>query len=129
MVTNAERPNSHPIYALDTDMGSTIFFTKGDTDSCSSHNAAFVPTQEELDQVWEVSFYGAACREGEGARVWVSPPGGRTLNYSYKLAFDCTNNEVDYEAMVLAIRILKDFQVRRVMIHGDSDLVIKKMTG
>ena len=35
MVTSAERPNNHPIYALDTEMGSSIFFTKGDIDSCS----------------------------------------------------------------------------------------------
>ena len=36
MVTNAERPNKHPIYSLDTEMGSTIFFTEGGKDSFSS---------------------------------------------------------------------------------------------
>ena len=36
MVTSAKRRNNHPIYALDTKMGSTILFTRGDTDSCSS---------------------------------------------------------------------------------------------
>ena len=51
-----------------------------------------------------MSFDGVACREGEGAGVCIRTPGGRTLNYSYKLAFDCTNNEAEYEAMVLAIR-------------------------
>ena len=30
---------------------------------------------------------------------------------------------------MLAIQIIKDFQVRRVVIHGDSELVIKQMTG
>ena len=35
MVTSAEMTNNHPIYALDTEMGSSIFFTKGDIDSCS----------------------------------------------------------------------------------------------
>ena len=78
--------------------------------------------------MWEVSFDGAACREGVGVGVWIRPPGGINLNCSYKLAFDCTNNEVEYEAMVLAIQILKYFQVRRVMIHRYSELVIKKMT-
>ena len=84
MVTSVKRPNNHPIYALDTKMGSTIFFTKGDIDSCSSQNVAFVPTQEELDGLWEVSFDGATCREGVGAGVWIKPLGGITLNYSYK---------------------------------------------
>ena len=56
------------------------------------------------------------------------PPGGRTLNYSYRIAFECTNNEAKYEAMVLAIQILKDFQVRRVMIHEYFELLIKQIT-
>ena len=80
MVTNVERPNNHPIYSLDTEMGSTIFFTEGCKASCSSYDVAFVPTQEELDGVWEVSFDGATCREGERAGVWVIPPRGRNLN-------------------------------------------------
>ena len=61
------------------------------------------------------------------AEVWVNPPGGRVLNYSYKLSFDCKNNEEEYEAMILTIQILKEFQVRRVVIHGDSEMVIKQM--
>ena len=82
MVTKAERPNNHPIYALDTEMGLAIFFTKGGKDSCSSQNVAFVPTQEELEGVWDVIFDGETCKEGAGARFWVRPPGGRDLNYS-----------------------------------------------
>ena len=74
-------------------------------------------------------FYGATCREGEGSVVWVKPPRGLALNYSYKLAFDCTNNEETYEVMMLAIQMLKYFQVRRVVINGDSELVVKQMQG
>ena len=80
MVTSDERPKNHPIYALDTKMGSSIFFIEGDTDNYSSQKTEFVPTQEELDGVWEVSFYAEAWREGEGARVWMRTLGGRTLN-------------------------------------------------
>ena len=44
MATITERPNNHHIYALDTEMGSSIFFTEGDTDNCSSQKTEFVPT-------------------------------------------------------------------------------------
>ena len=57
------------------------------------------------------------------------PPGVRGLNYSYKIDFDCTNNEAEYEAMILAIMALKELQVKRVVLHGDSKLIIKQMTG
>ena len=103
MVTSAKRPNNHPIYSLDTKMGSTIFFIEGEKYSFSSQNISFVPTQEELEGVWDAIFYGAACKEGVGAGVWMKPLGGRAFNYSYKFSFDCTNNEAEYEAMMLAI--------------------------
>ena len=81
-----------------------------------------------MDGVWKVNFDGEACRGGAGAGIWVRSLGGRNLNYSYRLAFDCTKNKVEYEAMVLVIQILKDFQVSRVMIHGYSEMVIKQIT-
>ena len=36
MVTNVNRKKNHPIYSVDTEMGSAIFFTKGGKDSFSS---------------------------------------------------------------------------------------------
>ena len=59
----------------------------------------------------------------------MKPLKGRALNSSYKLSFNCTNSEVEYEAMMLEIQILKEFQVNRVVIHGDSEMVIKQMQG
>ena len=76
-----------------------------------------------------MNFDGAACKEGEGTRFWVKPLEGRALNYSYKFTFDCTNNEEGDEAMMLEIQILKYFQPKRVVVHGESELVIKKMQG
>ena len=56
------------------------------------------------------------------------PPGIYTLRYSYKLDFDCTNNESKYEAMLLAILDLQKLKVMRVVLRGYFEMVIKKMT-
>ena len=56
-------------------------------------------------------------------------PDGEVLSYSYKFAYECMNNKVEYEALMLAIQILKGFQVKKVFIHGDSELVIKQLQG
>ena len=53
----------------------------------------------------------------------------RSLELSFKLAYECTNNEAEYEALMLAILILKDFKVKKVLIRGDFELVIKKLQG
>ena len=71
-----------------------------------------------------MNFDVAACKEGEGAGVWVKSPRGSDLNYSYKFSCNCTNNEEKYEAMMLAIQIVNGFHVSRVGVHGDSKLVI-----
>ena len=84
-------------------MGSIIFFTGGGKDNFSSQNASFVPTQEEMEGLWNVNFNGEKCKEGAGAGVWVKQPRGRAFKYSYKFSFDCTNNEAKYEAMILEI--------------------------
>ena len=40
-----------------------------------------------------MSFDRAVCKEGVGAGVWMQLPGGEVLSYSYKFAYECTNNE------------------------------------
>ena len=74
MVRSAERPNNDHIYSLDTKIGSSISFTKGGKDNFSSQNTYFIPTQEELEGWWNVSFDGVACKEQAGDGVWVKPP-------------------------------------------------------
>jgi len=127
MVNIVEKPNNHPIYSLDTDMGSTIFFNGGGEERFSFHKSSFVPTQEQLEGLWNVSFDGAVCKEWVGVGVWVQLLRRVALNYSYKFAFECTNNEAEYEALMLEIQVLKIFQVKRVVIHGDYELVIKQL--
>ena len=61
--------------------------------------------------------------------MWMRPLGVRAVNYYHKLAFDYTSNEGEYEAMILVILDLKGLHVRRVVLHGDSELIIKQMTG
>ena len=97
MVTNAERPQNHPKYSPDIEMGSTILFTDEDEDGSHFQNASFIPTEEELGGIWYMDFDGSTCREGARAWVWMRPPGIHALRYSYKLYFDCTNNEAEYE--------------------------------
>jgi len=80
MVSNTERPNNHPIYSLDTEMGLAIFFSQGREERFSRKNASFVPTQKHLDGLWNVTFDGAVCKEGAGGGVWVQLPRGGALN-------------------------------------------------
>ena len=86
-------------------------------------------TEEPSDGWWHMSFDGAANKEGVGAGVLIKYPIGEPKLFSYKLHFKCTNNVVEYEASVLGLKVLKDLQVQRINIQGDSKLIIKQVQG
>jgi hypothetical protein len=141
MINNRENPENHPIYFVDTNMGSSMLFNEvvpqkdelEPEDSGSSEpnyqsaktNLDSGPddapsTEEPNDGWWCMSFDGAVGKEGAGAGVLIKPPTGDPKMFSYKLHFKCTNNVAEYEALVLGIKVLKDLQVQRVNIQGDS---------
>ena len=48
---------------------------------------------------------------------------------SYKLAFECSNNEVEYETLIVDLKIIKKLGAKRISVYGDSELVIKQVKG
>ena len=99
-------------------MGLTIIFNEEGEESLNLQNPSFVPTQMQLEGLWNMNFDGAVCKEGVGAGVWMKLPDGEALSYSYKFTYECTKNEAEYEALMLAIQILKSFQVKKALIQG-----------
>jgi ribonuclease HI len=76
-----------------------------------------------------MNFDGAVSKEGDGAGVWIIPPKSGSKLFSYKFSFDCTNNMVEYEALILGLKRLKDLGVKRIVLHGDSELIINQVKG
>jgi ribonuclease HI len=77
--------------------------------------------------MWNMSFDGSISREGVGASVWINPPILATKFCSYKLDFDFTNDMVEYEALMSGLKILKEMGARRIVVHGDSELIIDQV--
>ena len=69
-------------------------------------------------------FDGAISKEGVGAGISITSPEFEYWSFSYKLYFDCTNNVVEYEALILGIKMIKKLKIKKVSIYGDSKLVI-----
>ena len=105
MVSSKTQPNNDPIYSIDTEVGSSIFynnliFEEGEPTTFmaikdkTEHRTKEITDQQNNveDEIWNMSFDGAASREGAGAGVWINPPKMGTKLYSYKISFDYTNN-------------------------------------
>ena len=83
-----------------------------------------------------MDFDGTVGREGAGIGIWIRNPvftPNKVLSnvriYSYKLAFDCSNNEAEYEALIAGLKILSKLNAKRISVYGDSELVIKQVKG
>jgi len=83
-----------------------------------------------------MDFDGEVGKDGAGIGIWIRSPvflpnkvPSNVRVCSYKLAFDCSNNKADYEALIARLKILKKFNEKRISVYGDSELVIKQVKG
>lgn len=83
-----------------------------------------------------MDFDGSVGKDGAGIRIWIRSPvflpnkvPSNVRVCSYKLAFDCSNNEAEYEALIVGLKILKKLKAKRILVYGDSELVIKQVKG
>jgi hypothetical protein len=142
MVSNKAQPNNHPIYSVDSRLGSSIFFNdlcfeeKGPEIDVVSKDKSPQQTEKvseqkdsEKNDMWSMIFDGVVNREGVGVGVWINPPRLATNICSYKLAFDFTNNMAEYEALVVGLKALKEMGARKIFVHGYFDLIINEVKG
>ena len=75
-------------------------------------------------------FDGSCTKRSAGARVWLhNTKNNYAKSHAFKLNFKCTNNIVEYEALLLGLHLLKKLGAKRIVVHGDSELVIKQVNG
>jgi len=79
--------------------------------------------------VRNMDFDGAVNKEGAGAGVWIISPDNTSKLCSFKLVFDCTNNMVEYEALIFGLMVLKDLKSKKIYVHGESELIINHIKG
>ena len=51
-------------------------------------------------------------------------PNGAVFEFSNRLEDGCTNNQVEYEALLFGLEILQSMGVKHVKAFGDSILVV-----
>jgi len=83
-----------------------------------------------------MDFDGAMGKDGADIGIWIRSPAfqpdkvpSNVRVCSYKLAFDCSNNEAEYEALIAGLKILKKLNAKRILVYGYSELVIKHVKG
>lgn len=80
-------------------------------------------------QPWELKFDGSSTEASAGAGIVITSSKGVKTAISFNLAFPCTNNQAEYEALVIGLEVLKDLGARDVLLTEDSQLVLKQLSG
>ncbi|XP_050229570.1 uncharacterized protein LOC126678718 [Mercurialis annua] len=78
---------------------------------------------------WKLWFDGSRTEKGAGAGIVIISPSGARFTMSCSLAFKCTNNQAEYEALILGLEILMELGAKSIQVWGDSLLVIKQVAG
>ena len=72
-------------------------------------------------------FDGALNINGAGEGILFITPTKDKLRYVLRIHFPASNNATEYEACFHGLRIAVELRVKRLMVYGDSTLVINQL--
>ena len=106
-------------------------------DFLADHLSLEIRKEEEVDlqvysvetQPWILKFNWSSTESSARAGIVIVSPLGVKTTLSFNLDFDCTNNQAEYEALVIGLEILQELRAGNVLIMGDSQLVLKQLSG
>ena len=88
---------------------------------------AQLPGVPDVSNSWTMYFDGSKKNEGAGAGVILISPKGDKLRYILQMGFEFpSNNEAEYEGLIHGMRMAKAMGCTRLMIYGDSNLVVQQ---
>ena len=78
---------------------------------------------------WKLYVAGAANRRGSGVGLVLVSPEKITIEKSLRLSFSATNNEAEYEALLMGMAMVLKMGGKAVKIFSDSKLVVGQVKG
>jgi ribonuclease HI len=105
----------------------TTIKTQALVDFVSEWTEQQVPDNPETAEVWQMYFDGSLKLQGAGAGILFIAPGGEQLKYALQLLFSASNNVAEYEALIHGLNIVISLSIKRLMVYGDSLVVISQI--
>ncbi|CAL9028772.1 unnamed protein product [Prunus brigantina] len=67
---------------------------------------------------WTMYFDGSSTESRSGAGVVIESPQGQRWQFAFQLDFRCTNNQAEYEALIIGLEILQGMKATRVLVYA-----------
>ncbi|KAI9128684.1 hypothetical protein K1719_000167 [Acacia pycnantha] len=78
---------------------------------------------------WKIYVDGSSNAKGSGARIIIESPEGVAMEHSLQLNFPTSNNQAEYEALLVGLQQAKELGAQRVSVFTDSQLVSAQVNG
>ncbi|KAL0302307.1 UNVERIFIED_CONTAM: hypothetical protein Scaly_2566600 [Sesamum calycinum] len=87
--------------------------------------------QEEIfkERPWLLHIDRSSTTQGSGAGVVITSPQGGDMEFAIKFNFKASNNEVEYEALVLGMRMAQNAGALHLLAYSDLQLIVKQVSG
>ncbi|XP_074298541.1 uncharacterized protein LOC141629438 [Silene latifolia] len=76
------------------------------------------------EQVWELHFDGASNTKGLGVGLVLKSPQGEQIIQAVWCEFKATNNQAEYEALILGFQLALEMQINHIKVYSDSQLIV-----
>ncbi|KAL0401836.1 UNVERIFIED_CONTAM: polyprotein [Sesamum latifolium] len=87
------------------------------------------PEETPRGEKWLLHVDGSSTIQGSGAGIVITSPQGEDLEFAIKFGFKASNNEAEYEALVVGMKMAHKAGARHLLAYSDSQLVVKQFEG
>ena len=77
--------------------------------------------------IWKLFVDGAANAQGSGAELILTSPEGIDIEYALRFGLRASNNEVEYEAVIVGLNLAHSMEVDQLEVCSDSQLVVMQI--
>ncbi|KAL0453494.1 UNVERIFIED_CONTAM: hypothetical protein Slati_1327500 [Sesamum latifolium] len=79
------------------------------------------------DEKWLLHVDGSSTIQVSGAGIVITSLTGEDLEFAVKFDFKASNNEAEYEALVIGMKMAHEGRARHLLAYSDSQLIVKQV--
>ena len=83
----------------------------------------------EEHRIWSIHMDGSSNQRAGCASVVIQIPDGDKIECMIRLDFPTTNNEAEYEALMVGLDLAKAAGAKNMIMHCDSQVIISQING
>ena len=77
--------------------------------------------------IWKLYVDGASNAQGSGAGLILTSPEGIDIEYALRFGFHASNNEAEYEAVIVGLNLDHSLEIDQLEVYNDSQLVVRQI--